>query len=307
MPIDFHAGAPIAGDLDVQWVHGSRSRPPGEATLLQVHAYDAHTFILRQHRSVSTEAPFLYLLFGNERALLLDTGATKDPERFPLRRTIDGLIERWLADNPRDTYGLVVAHTHGHGDHVAGDSQFVDRPDTTVVDRGLEGVQSFFRFSEPAAQTVQLDLGGRVLEVTGSPGHHPAAITIYDPWSGFLLTGDNVYPGRLYARDMEAFVTSLRRTVEFAESRTVTHIMGCHIEMSRTPRHDYPIGAANQPDEPPLQMTVSQLRAVRDAAASVAARPGVHVFDDFIIYNGPCRLGLAKLILRGLASKVLRR
>ena len=83
MPIDFDTGAPIAGDLDVQWVHGSRSRPPGEATLLQVHAYDAHTFILRQNRAVSFEAPFLYLLFGNERALFLDTGATADARALP--------------------------------------------------------------------------------------------------------------------------------------------------------------------------------------------------------------------------------
>jgi len=46
-------------------------------------------------------------------------------------------------------------------------------------------------------RSVSFDLGGRVLEVLGSPGHHPAAITVYDPWTGVLLTGDTVYPGRL--------------------------------------------------------------------------------------------------------------
>ena len=54
-----------------------------------------------------------------------------------------------------------------------------------------------------------LDLGGRVLEVTGSPGHQRAAITIYDPWSGFLLTGDTVLPGRLYVEDFPLFLASL--------------------------------------------------------------------------------------------------
>ena len=29
---------------------------------------------------------FLFLLFGEERAVLLDTGATASPEFFPLRR-----------------------------------------------------------------------------------------------------------------------------------------------------------------------------------------------------------------------------
>jgi len=306
MLIDFHSSAPVAGDLDVQWVHGLRSKQHDVAPALQVHAYDPHTYVLRQDRKVSFEAPFLYLLFGNERALLVDTGATKDAARFPLRVTVDGLVEQWLAENPRDSYGLVVAHSHGHGDHVAGDGQFAGRPNTTVVDRTIESVQSFFGFSSWPDDVVQLDLGGRVLDVTGSPGHHPAAITIYDPWSGFLLTGDTVYPGRLYARDMPAFVASLDRMVEFAQSRKVSNVMGCHIEMSRTPRHDYPIGAADQPDERALQMTVGQLTAVRDAAASVAQRPGVHVFDDFIIYNGTCRWGLFKLMARGLASRVLR-
>lgn len=32
-------------------------------------------------------------------------------------------------------------------------------------------------------------------------------------------------------------------------------------------------------------MTVAQLSAARDAAVSVAAKPGVHVFDDFVIFN----------------------
>ena len=70
-----------------------------------------------------------------------------------------------------------------------------DRPDTTVVSREVDAVQAFFGFTSWPEQIVTFDLGGRVLEVTGSPGHHRAAITIYDPWSGFLLTGDTVLPG----------------------------------------------------------------------------------------------------------------
>ena len=42
--------------------------------------------------------------------------------------------------------------------------------------------------------------------------------------------------------------------------------MGCHVEMTRTPGRDYPLGSTYQPDEPPLQMTVGQLGAVREAA-----------------------------------------
>ena len=72
--------------------------------------------------------------------------------------------------------------------------------------------------------------------------------------------------------------------------------MGCHNEMTTTAGRDYPLSARYQPHEPPIQMAIAQLDAVRDAAHSVATRPGVHPFDDFIIYNGPCRLAMAKLI-----------
>jgi hydroxyacylglutathione hydrolase len=75
--------------------------------------------------------------------------------------------------------------------------------------------------------------------------------------------------------------------------------------MTTEPGRDYPIGATFQPDEPPLQMGPDRLTAVRDAARSVADEPGVHAFDDFIIYNGRCRLARARLIGRGLCRKVL--
>jgi hydroxyacylglutathione hydrolase len=286
-PVDFTTNAPAAGSLDVRWIHGVPVSGLAGDPPIQVHRYDPHTVILRQSKSVNYEAPFLYLLFGNDRALLLDTGATEDPASFPLRDTVDGLIAQWLTEHPRDGYELVVAHTHGHGDHVAGDPQFAGRPDTTIVDRELDAVQRYFGFTGWPDQILPFDLGGRVLDITGSPGHHRAAITIYDPWTGFLLTGDTVYPGRLYAFDFSQFAASLDRMVALAESRPVTHVLGCHIEMTTRPGRDYPLGALYQPDEPALEMTVGQLRDVRAAAAAVAGKPGVHPFDDFIIYNDP--------------------
>lgn len=297
-PIDFVTIAPVTGTLDVTWLSGSPGRRRSPERAIQVHRYDAHTVVLRQSKTVSFEAPFLYLLFGNDRALLLDTGATKDPIRFPLRRTVDDLMEDWLSEYPRDDYGLVVAHTHGHSDHVAADTQFGGRANTVVVSRDLRAVTSFFGFSRWPQAVVQLDLGGRVLDVTGCPGHHESSIAVFDPWTGFLLTGDTVYPGRLYVSDFPAFAASLDRLVQFAETRPVKHVLGCHVEMSRTPGRDYPMGCTYQPDEADLPMTVEQLAQVREAALAVADRPGAHVFDDFIIYNGPCRRAVAKQLAR---------
>src|SRR4051794_19965954 len=104
------AHPPVAGSLDVTWIHGRRGEPE-----IQAHFYDERTVILRQSKRVSYEAPFIYLLFGDDRALLLDTGATADPRLFPLRATVDSLVSAWQERHPRDAYDLFVAHTHGHG------------------------------------------------------------------------------------------------------------------------------------------------------------------------------------------------
>jgi hydroxyacylglutathione hydrolase len=303
--IDFVSGAPAEGSLEVRWNGGVASRRREREPLIQVHRYDEHTVILRQSKAVSYEAPFLFLLFGNERALLLDTGATADPGRFPLRATLDELIAGWLDQHPRAGYELVVAHTHGHSDHVAADGQFAGRPATTVVARDADAVRSFFGFGDGwPDRTVRFDLGGRVLGVLGSPGHHQAAITVYDPWTALLFTGDTVLPGRLHVSDFAAFLTTMNRLADFAAARPVRHVLGCHVEMTGQPGRDYPVGATYQPDERALQMTPAQLTAVRGAAAIVAGRPGVHRFDDFIIYNEPRRADQVKLIARGLAHKV---
>ncbi|GAA3028128.1 MBL fold metallo-hydrolase [Streptomyces glomeratus] len=282
--VDFAAGGvPDPGALDVRWIHGSPSAKHNADPDIQVHRYDEHTFILRQNMAVNYEAPFLFLLFGNARAVLIDTGATASAEFFPLRRTVDELVAGWLARHPRDEYGLLVLHTHPHGDHIAGDAQFTDRPATTVVGADLATAWEYFGFGEDPDAVARVDLGGRVLESFATPGHHEAAVTFYDPWTGFLLTGDTVYPGRLYIQDRAAFARSIDRLIEFSGSRPVTHVLGCHIEMTRQPGVDYPIRTTYQPDEPPLQMTTRHLHEIRAALAEVGDRPGRHAFPDFIL------------------------
>lgn len=271
------------GGLAVRWIHGSASRRRPTDPPLQVHRYRDDTVIIRQSKDVTYEAPFIFLLFGRERALLLDTGAVPDDT---LRVTVDELVGEWLAAHPYDGYQLTVAHTHAHGDHVAGDATFDKRPDTTLVGHSVDDVTSFFGFTRWPQQVVEHDLGGRLLTLIAIPGHHAASVAFYDESTGLLLTGDTVYPGRIYVSDFPAFLDSLDRLVDFATQHPVSHLLGCHIEMTRQSGRDYHLGCRFQPDEPPLQMTVDQLRALRDAARSVADRPGIHRFDDFVICHG---------------------
>jgi glyoxylase-like metal-dependent hydrolase (beta-lactamase superfamily II) len=301
--LDFVTGAPVSGAPEPAWNHGARRRRTTADPPIQIHIHDEHTYVMRQSKAVHYEAPFMFLLFGNERALLLDTGATADQGRFPLRAAVDLLVATWLRRHPRETYELVVAHTHGHGDHHAADVQFAGREHTTVVPLAVDAVRDYFGFRDWPSDAVHFDLGGRVLDVVGCPGHHEASICVYDPWSGFLLTGDTVYPGRLYVFDHAEFVASMDRLVRFAAQRRVTGVYGCHIEMTRTPGRDYPTGCTYQPDEPPLRMDVERLAAVRDAALAARTR-GAYAHDDFIIWHGVTPGLLAKNAVRLLRDRI---
>ena len=50
-----------------------------------------------------------------------------------IRPTVDRLIASWLKAHGRSDIPLVVAHSHSHGDHIAGDAAFRERPNTTIV------------------------------------------------------------------------------------------------------------------------------------------------------------------------------
>ncbi|KFF59468.1 hypothetical protein JF66_11115 [Cryobacterium sp. MLB-32] len=283
------------------------ARPDETAPTIQVHWLMANTVILRQGLEQTAEAPLLYLLFGEHSALLLDTGDHASRGDFPLRSTVDGLVERWLLEHPRAGYELVVAHTHAHGDHVAGDGQFIHRDATRIVGHGAAAVASFFGLHEWPRGTAEFDLGARVLQMIPTPGHHPSAVTVYDPATRILLTGDTVYPGRLYVDDFPAFESSLSALCDFAAAHPVTAVLGAHIEMTARPGRDFPRGSTRHPNEAPLTLSVADLRHVRDAAARVARRPGAHRFSNFIIWNGPCRREAALQRIRLQFSRLFGR
>jgi hydroxyacylglutathione hydrolase len=281
--LEFPDGA-AAPDLDVAWIHGSAAAKYNTDPDIQVHACDEHTYILRQNMAVHYEAPFMFLLFGSSRAVLLDTGATANPAFFPLRATVDSIIDGWLAAHPRPGgYGLLVLHTHAHSDHTAADGQFAGRPDTVVVGARRDAAWPYFGFDGQPESVAQVDLGGRVLDCLATPGHHEAAVTFYDRYSQILFTGDTVYPGRLYVFDWAAFTRSVDRLIDWCAQRPVSCLLGCHIEMTTTPGVDYPVGWTYQPDETPLELTVDHLRQIRAKLWAHDLRRDRYVLPQLII------------------------
>jgi hydroxyacylglutathione hydrolase len=123
-----------------------------------------------------------------------------------------------------------------------------------------------------------------VLDVLAIPGHQPFTVAFYDRRTGILLTGDTLYPGRLYVFDFAAFTASVQRLVDFTRARPVAHIFGCHIEQSRTPFLDYPIVTKYQPEEHVLELSHAHLIELNEAVKSMAGQAVRYALRDFTIW-----------------------
>ena len=283
IPIDAQAPQPNgggvrSGNLPRTWqVSGPVC---GENPQFQVQEYNPDLYILRESGCSNYEKPFLYLLFGKEKALLLDTGAgTTD-----VARVVSSQIDAWLRRNDRQSIALVVAHTHSHRDHISGDQQLKALPYATVVEPKPSAVQAFFGFQNWPTELKTYDLGNRVLDIIPIPGHEASSIAIYDRETGILFTGDTLYPGRLYVDDALAFTLSVQRLVDFTQGKIVAHVLGNHIEQTRTPFLDYPIGTVYQPDEHQLELGRAQLLELNDALRAMNGKVVRLAFRDFTIW-----------------------
>jgi hydroxyacylglutathione hydrolase len=269
-------GACEDGVFPAMWQDGTSC--PEDA--IQVHRYSENTFILRQSLCTSFEGPFLHLLFGSERVLLEDTG----DGGIPVQETVQAVIDGWLEEHGQASIELVVVSSHGHGDHVAGNGQFVGQPNTTVVGYDVADQIDFFGIAGWPDEIVEYDLGDRVIDVIPIPGHQSAHIALFDRAEGLLLTGDTLYPGRLYIEDFPTYVASIGRLADFAGGQEVCHVLGTHIEMTTTPGVDFPFGSAMHPDEHGLPLTIDHLFELRDAVEAMGDEPAYEVHDDFIIF-----------------------
>ena len=72
------------GSMDVHWNEGAEDCKASPQRPIEVHSYNQGTSILRENLCASFEAPFMYLLVGSTKALLIDTGDVADPNQMPL-------------------------------------------------------------------------------------------------------------------------------------------------------------------------------------------------------------------------------
>ena len=270
-------------DLNAQnWIHGSENCQENIDPPIQVLQYNHNTWILRQSKCTNYEAPFMFLFFGEDKALLMDTGATEDDDTFPLYGTVSGIIKDWSEKNGE--IELIVAHTHKHGDHYAADGQFEGKPNTTVIRLEVEDLEEYFQISNWPEEITEFDLGNRLMKIIPIPGHQASSIAVYDTSSKILLTGDTFYPGRLYVKDWLPFKQSIERLFKFTYDNEISYILGNHIEMTQTAGVDYPIETIYQPKEHPLPLSTIELKELLGALTKLGDKPTNEIHDSFIIY-----------------------
>jgi glyoxylase-like metal-dependent hydrolase (beta-lactamase superfamily II) len=275
---------------NVIWIHGAADCAHSTDPLIQVHQNNADTFVLRVSKCFSFEGNFIYLLFGDSKAVMFDTGGLPSPRNpfnegktLPVRQTVDAIIEQRGGKLGGADVDLIVAHTHSHGDHTAWDGQFSGRPRTTVVSTALAGVKSFFELPNWPGGEAALELGNRRLTVFPIPGHEAAHIAVYDPRNKWLLTGDTLYAGLLTIADWKAYRASAAHLAHFADQHEISAVLGTHIEMKNAPRQLYDIGTTFQPQEHVLPLTAAHVQELHRACEAMADHPHEDVHDDFII------------------------
>jgi hydroxyacylglutathione hydrolase len=289
VPACSFAGAALGsmhGSMEVRWDAGAQTCGPAHTTPpLQVHRYNAQTYVLRENLCSTWEAPFIYLLVGSKQALLIDTGDIAEAKAMPLRETVMGLLPSIAGA----TMPLIVVHSHGHLDHRTGDPQFENIAGVQRVPADLDHVRGYFGFTAWPAGTAQIDLGERIIDVLPAPGHHPAHLLYYDRDSGILFSGDYLLPGRLLVDDLAAYRASAQRVADFIKDRPVTYVLGGHIEKN-TAGELLPSQSTYHPDEHVLQLTKADVLAL---PAALREFNGWYLRTGDFVIESPLRILLA--------------
>ena len=259
------------GSLDFHWDEGSQNCAAAAHPPLQVHPYNGQTFILREGLCTTFEAPFLYLLVGSSKALLIDTGDIADPNVVPLADTVMHL----LPEQGSSKLPLLVVHTHRHLDHRAGDPQFAQMPNVEVVGFDLDSVRRYYQFANWPQGIAQIDLGNRIVDALPTPGHNETEVSFYDRNTALFFSGDFLLPGRLLVDDAAVDLASAERAASFVQARPVAFVLGGHIEMNSAGQL-FPWESQFHPQERVLQMTKDDLLALPAALRSFIGFYSVH-------------------------------
>jgi hydroxyacylglutathione hydrolase len=274
----------VPGSMEGHWNEGAKDCKASPQAPIEVHSYNQQTFIVREDLCATFEAPFMYLLIGSTKALLIDTGDVADPNQMPLAKTVTNLLP---GDGPAKL-PLLVVHTHRHLDHRAGDEQFMHLPNVQLVGFDSDNVRRYYNFADWPNGHAEIDLGDRTVDVIPTPGHNETEVSFYDRGTGLFFSGDFLMPARLLIDDSSADLASAKRVAAFVRDRPVSFVLGGHIELDAT-GETFPWQSQYHPHEHVLQMTKDDLLAL----------PAVISSFKFILMNSK-RILIAQALVVGM-------
>lgn len=212
---------------------------PTDQPWFEVRRVEPGIFIIEEPFQV--ELVKSYLVEGNDRAILIDTGCGVGD----LRRLVEGLTQ----------LPVTVVNSHAHWDHIGSNWQFDDiwiheaeavkltegvpnsklrpafQPDqlTGPLPTGFDPYSIAFPPTS-ASRTLtggeRIDLGGRWLDVIHAPGHSPGGICLLDSANRALFTTDVAYAGYLYVDrpdDLPVYIQSLHRLADLVPDLDVLY------------------------------------------------------------------------------------
>ena len=228
-----------------------------------------------------------YLIVGNKQAVLFDTGM--------------GISDIHKVTTKLTSRPVVVLNSHSHDDHVGGNWQFpfIFGMDTDFTRENAKGSREDaqaeitpdqlcgdlpkgfnpktyatkpWRISHFIHDGFTVNLGGRKLEVLGTPGHTPDSIALLDRANGLLFTGDTYYPAPIWLfrpeTDLDAYVNSVKRLAALAPNLKL--VLGAH---------NIPIAEPSV-----LSRLVNAIQAVRSGQGTVKPAgegKAIHSLDGF--------------------------
>jgi glyoxylase-like metal-dependent hydrolase (beta-lactamase superfamily II) len=182
-----------------------------------------------------------YLIVGEKRALLFDTGMGISN----IKKVVEGLTQLPVS----------IMNSHTHNDHVSDNWQFgrIYGMDTAFTREHAKGsvaaaqeeigpgaicgelpagfdARSYavkpFHITDWIHGGEKIDLGGRVLEVISTPGHTPDSISLWDAQNRLLFTGDMYYPGPIFLfrpeTDLDAYEASIKKMASLKSKLLLT-------------------------------------------------------------------------------------
>jgi glyoxylase-like metal-dependent hydrolase (beta-lactamase superfamily II) len=227
-----------------------------------------------------------YLIVGNDRALLFDTGmgisniqaVVAGLTKLPVSVLNSHTHNDHVGDNWRftDIYGMDTEFTRVNARGSKEDAQAELAPDEIcgALPAGFDAkayATKPFHITHWLHDDDQIDLGGRVLKVISTPGHTPDAIALLDKANGLLFTGDTFYAGPIYLyrpeTDLDAYLASVQKLAALAP----------HLQLL-LPAHNVPVASPSI-----LSKVVIAMEQVRRGEVKPIANDGKHeyVFEGF--------------------------